>query len=344
MKSLNLSLSIIALISSKFVLADESGRCGGEYGQCPEGQCCSQWGWCGTTSNYCGTGCLPEFGICDKIEEGDIDTMVTTDGQCGHGHGVCPEGQCCSSVGWCGLDEFSCLDGCQSEFGVCGQSAIDDAKVEGFSYYSSCVNDKYWAMTFDDGPYIYDHKLLSLLKKKGVKATFFVTGASAMGIETHKAKQILKKMDKDGHIIASHTWSHLDLTTLSETEIEDEMKKLEIVIEEAIGKKPAFVRPPYGSGNGNVKLAKKLKSLGYSAAVTWNIDTMDWNNGGDIDYALEQFKGNVGKSAISLNHVNYENISEESLLKLAEAEIDYMLGQGYIPVTMEKCLNLKAYQ
>jgi len=344
MKFFNLSLAIFALISSKSTLADESGRCGGEFGQCPEGTCCSQWGWCGTTSAFCGAGCLPEFGICDEPEDTNDDTRVTTNGQCGHGHGVCPEGQCCSSAGWCGLNELYCLEGCQSEFGECGQSAIDNAKVEGFNYYSTCVNDKYWAMTFDDGPFIYDHKLLDLLKEKGVKATFFITGASAMGIDTPEAKEIIKRMDDEGHIIGSHTWSHLDLTTLSESEVVDEMTKLETIIEEAIGKKPAFVRPPYGSGNGNIKLAKNLKSLGYSAAVTWNIDTMDWNNGGDIDYALEQFENNVGKAALSLNHVNYENISEESLLKLAEAEIDFMLGHGYIPVTMEKCLDLQAYQ
>jgi len=342
MKCINLSLAIIALLSSKTVFADL--KCGDEYGQCPEGQCCSQWGYCGTTSAYCGVGCLPEFGICDEINEADIDSRVTVDGQCGHGHGICPEGQCCSSVGWCGLDERFCLDGCQSEFGVCGQSAIDDSKVDGFSYYSTCVNNKYWAMTFDDGPYIYDHKLLDLLKEKGVRATFFVTGASSMGIETPEAKEILKRIDAEGHIIGSHTWSHLDLTTLTESEVVDEMTKLETLLEETIGKKPAFVRPPYGSGNGNVKLARNLKNLGYTAAVTWNIDTMDWGNGGDIDYALEQFKGNLGNAALSLNHVNYGDITEQSLLQLAEAEIDYMLGEGYIPVTMDECLNLQAYQ
>ncbi|ORX51159.1 glycoside hydrolase/deacetylase [Piromyces finnis] len=344
MKCINFTLAILTLISSKSVLADESGRCGGEFGQCPEGSCCSQWGWCGTTSAFCDAGCLPEFGICNERGDEDIDSSITTNGQCGHGHGICPEGQCCSSVGWCGMGEDYCLNGCQSEFGACGQSAIDDATVEGFSYYNTCVNDKYWAMTFDDGPYIYDDALLDLLSLYRVKATFFITGASAMGIETQKAKRIIKRMYKEGHVIASHTWSHVDLTTLSTDEVVDEMINLDSLIEEVIGKKPAFVRPPYGSGNGNVKLAKTLKNLGYSAAVTWNIDTMDWNNEGDIDYALEQFKGNVGHAALSLNHANYNGITKIKLLKLAKAEIEYMLKKGYKPVTMDKCLGLPAYQ
>jgi len=237
-----------------------------------------------------------------------------------------------------------CGTGCQTEFGECGQSAVDNAVVEGFSYYKECVSEYYWALTFDDGPYIYDHKLLDLLKEKGIKATFFVTGISAMGIETEEAKEILKRMDAEGHIIASHTWTHLDLTTLTEDEVEDEMRKLEDVIEAAIGKKPAFVRPPFGSGENRVKLAKKLRSLGYTAAVTWNVDTMDWSNKGDIDYAISKFKENLGNSALSLNHVNYEGITQEKLLKLVEAEIDYMLGEDYLPVTMDVCLNLPAYQ
>jgi len=351
MKYINFALATITLISSKFVLADEAKKistnvqCGAEHGSCPEGNCCSQWGWCGTGSAFCGAGCLPEFGICDEAESViDDKDKISIDGQCGEGHGRCQEGQCCSSAGWCGLSIDYCGTGCQSEFGECGQSAIDNATVEGFSYYSSCVQDHYWALTFDDGPYIYDHKLLDLLKEKNVKATFFVTGASSMDIKSDEAKEIIQRMNKEGHIIASHTWSHVDLTTITDTEIENEMTKLEDVVFQYIGKKPAFVRPPYGSGNGKISLAKKLSSLGYSVAVTWNIDTMDWSNKGDIEYAISQFQDNLGNSALSLNHVNYNGISEESLLKLIEAEIDFMLSEGYTPVTVERCLGIPAYQ
>jgi len=94
-----------------------------------------------------------------------------------------------------------------------------------------------------------------------------------MDISTDQAKKIIQRMHNDGHIVASHTWSHADLTTLSTEEIKKEMTKLEDYIYKYIGKKPAFMRPPYGSGNGSSSVAKTLKSLGYTAACIWNVDT-----------------------------------------------------------------------
>ncbi|ORX76761.1 hypothetical protein BCR32DRAFT_283840 [Anaeromyces robustus] len=81
------------------------GKCGKEYGKCPSGQCCSKYGWCGTSSDHCSTskGCQSEFG------------------KCGKEYGKCPSGQCCSKYGWCGTSSDHCLTskGCQSEFGTC---------------------------------------------------------------------------------------------------------------------------------------------------------------------------------------------------------------------------------
>ncbi|OUM57139.1 carbohydrate-binding module family 18 protein [Piromyces sp. E2] len=40
------------------------GQCGEGIGRCAPGSCCSQYGWCGNTSQHCGVGCQPRFGIC----------------------------------------------------------------------------------------------------------------------------------------------------------------------------------------------------------------------------------------------------------------------------------------
>jgi len=71
---------------------------------------------------------------------------------------------------------------------------------------------------------------------------------------------------------------------------------------------------------------------------------LDWKYKGDIDYAISQFKNKNGSPILSLNHNFYEDISESKLINLVEAEIDYMLKQGYTPVTIDKCLGLNAYQ
>jgi len=267
---------------------------------------------------------------------------ISTNGKCGPNYGICPGSYCCSKYGYCGTDNDYCGNGCQSEFGRCGN--VSQEEVSGFQYYKQCINKNHWALTFDDGPYIYDEQLLDLLKKKGVKATFFINGDNVMDITTSRAKNIIQRMYNEGHIVASHTWSHANISEISKSELITEMTKLEDYIYKYIGKKPAFMRPPYGAGSGDAEIAKTLKGLGYTAACMWNVDTLDWDKTGNVDYALSVFKNKLGSPILSLNHCFYQNISESSLLTLAEAEIDYMIANGYTPVTMDICLGLKAYQ
>jgi len=338
------------------------GRCGTNFGTvCPNGKCCSKYGYCGTSSDHCNSGCQSGFGTCSsssvtvatstttkKTTTTTISTSsntslpTSTSGLCGKFDGVCPNHQCCSRYGYCGSTDEYCTAamGCQSEFGRCGEY-VSNLK---FKYYHECKNPKHWALTFDDGPYDYDMDLLDLLKQKGVKATFFINGDNVMDIKTEKAKEIVKRMYKEGHTIGSHTWSHANLEEISRDEIILEMTKLEEVLQEYIGKKPAFLRPPYGSGDGNDELALLLDDLGYSGACMWNVDTIDWSTSGDVEYALKMFKSYLGRPILSLNHNFYKDITRSKLLTLAEAEIDFMLENGYTPVTMDVCLGLAAYQ
>jgi len=106
-------------------------RCGPSNGNtvCPDNKCCSQYGYCGTTSAYCGTGCQSGFGKCTTSTGGssssssgkDYTKIVSTDGSCGAGKGRCPDGQCCSQYGYCGttLDHCKASVGCQSKYGLC---------------------------------------------------------------------------------------------------------------------------------------------------------------------------------------------------------------------------------
>ncbi|ORX60785.1 glycoside hydrolase/deacetylase [Piromyces finnis] len=313
-------------------------NCGKDYGICPSGQCCSKYGYCGTTSDHCSTGCQANYGICTN------STITTTNSDlCGKETGnKCANNLCCSKYGYCGDSDAHCSvsQGCQAGYGRCGDF-VSNSKLQ---YYYKCKNPNHWALSFDDGPYKYDMELLNLLKKKGVKATFFLNGNNVLDITSKKGEAIVKRMYKDGHVIGSHTWKHSDLTLLSKEEIISEMTKLENVLQKYIGKKPAFMRPPYGSGANNAEIASILSDLGYTASCIWNVDTLDWDKVGDIDYSIKVFKSNLGNPIMSLNHCFYEGITEATLLALAEAEIDFMLSKGYTPVTMDVCLGLDAYQ
>ncbi|ORX84956.1 hypothetical protein BCR32DRAFT_230104 [Anaeromyces robustus] len=107
-----------ASISSEKISDD--GKCGKNYGKCPSGECCSKYGYCGTTSEYCTTGCQSEFGKCNaSSSERSLSKTISTNGTCGSGKGICPDSQCCSKYGYCGKASAYCGTGCQSEYGVC---------------------------------------------------------------------------------------------------------------------------------------------------------------------------------------------------------------------------------
>eukprot|EP00565_Helicotheca_tamesis_P001321 CAMPEP_0185728828 /NCGR_PEP_ID=MMETSP1171-20130828/4230_1 /TAXON_ID=374046 /ORGANISM="Helicotheca tamensis, Strain CCMP826" /LENGTH=430 /DNA_ID=CAMNT_0028397575 /DNA_START=67 /DNA_END=1359 /DNA_ORIENTATION=- len=77
---------------------------------CPDGLCCSKWGYCGSTEAYCGTGCLSN---CWEDTATTLTTEVDSDGTC-EPNKSCSNGLCCSQWGHCGSSEAHCGTGCQS--------------------------------------------------------------------------------------------------------------------------------------------------------------------------------------------------------------------------------------
>ena len=68
------------------------------------------------------------------------------------------------------------------------------------------------ALTFDDGPHpVYTKKLLDGLRKRGVKATFFLIGEN---VEKDENEKIVKRMYEEGHLIGNHTYTHCNLSKL----------------------------------------------------------------------------------------------------------------------------------
>jgi len=113
------------------------GTCGPNVGRCGDNECCSQYGYCGATKEYCGAGCQNGFGRCDgtssKPKPKPKPTTTTakapskpkptnlpvSDGKCGAGVARCAAGLCCSKYGYCGSTVDYCGAGCQTGFGKC---------------------------------------------------------------------------------------------------------------------------------------------------------------------------------------------------------------------------------
>lgn len=98
-----------------------------------------------------------------------------------------------------------------------------------YGVITSCRVPGTVAMTFDDGPYKFTNQLLDHLKQAGVKATFFVNGHNIGDI--YQYDWIVKRAYHEGHQIASHTWGHADLTTLSYDQIHNQMTHCKLFVD-----------------------------------------------------------------------------------------------------------------
>jgi len=114
----------------------KDGRCGTGYGtKCPNSQCCSKYGHCGTSKDHCETGCQSKYGICTTSNNGgssdnNTDIPTSKDGRCGTGYGTkCPNSQCCSKYGHCGTSKDHCETGCQSKYGICTNGGSSDNSI-----------------------------------------------------------------------------------------------------------------------------------------------------------------------------------------------------------------------
>lgn len=121
------------------------------------------------------------------------------------------------------------------------------------------------AFTFDDGPNYNTSKIIDVLNKYDIKATFFVLGSRAIN-----NKDILKKMADSGMEIGNHTYNHLLLTKYDENKIRSEIEDTSEVIYSATKKRPKLLRPSYGSVNN------KIKKVANMPIIIWDIDTLDW--------------------------------------------------------------------
>lgn len=95
--------------------------------------------------------------------------------------------------------------------------------------------------------------ILELLNKHDTRATFFVLGESA-----EKEPEIIKRICKEGHEIASHGYRHVSLSKLGPKEFEKDIKKSVNLIKKITGKKPIGFRAPMFSLDNNTKWALSI--------------------------------------------------------------------------------------
>ncbi len=151
------------------------------------------------------------------------------------------------------------------------QAAAEDPSI---TFNSVHVDGPYIAMTFDDGPSAtLTPKLLDLLAAHHIKATFFVIGEN---VAEHS--EIVARAAREGHEIANHSWSHPNLGKMSGDSVRSQLQRTDDAIQNATGKRPTLMRPPYGSITAREKRWIH-DEFGYQI-ILWDVDPYDWKRPG----------------------------------------------------------------
>lgn len=200
--------------------------------------------------------------------------------------------------------------------------------------YHGDLQQKKIYLTFDDGYSLKNTTLiLETLRKHNVPAAFFLEG-EFLNLHYH----IINQMVNDGHIVGCHTWSHSDITKMSDTALSNEILKFEARFQQITGKTLyKYFRPPMGFINQrNIRL---LNKLGYTI-FKWNVDYYDYNRNYDkgVDYAYRQIISKVRPGSIILMHTLLD-----SNAKALDSIITKLKSEGYIFSSIHELAKKNSY-
>jgi peptidoglycan/xylan/chitin deacetylase (PgdA/CDA1 family) len=202
----------------------------------------------------------------------------------------------------------------------------DVVKTIPFNKEKKCI-----ALTFDDGPDpLYTNRLLDILKRNNVKATFFLVA--------HKAEQnidIVNKMKHEGHGIGMHTLYHKSAWLSFPWETINEFRK-GLGIFKRLGINITYYRPPWGTFNAlTLKSALKNKLK----IILWTVEAYDWrknNSASNIEKIL--LDRTKDKDIIVLHDSGGAKGAPNNTLDALESTIPKLLKSGYNFITIDEII------
>ena len=192
------------------------------------------------------------------------------------------------------------------------------------------VPEKICYLTFDDGPSDNTLKILDILKRYNVKATFFVIGTGKL--------EYTKRMVAEGHTVALHSNTHTYSSIYKSTSAYySDLQAISDKVEKACGVRSNIVRFPGGTSNTTsrsycsgimTKLSKELPEKGYYY-FDWNIDSGDASgNNVAVSKIMSNIRsyGTSRKNAVVLMHdTGAKGTTVDALPQI----IEYYMSAGY---------------
>ena len=133
------------------------------------------------------------------------------------------------------------------------------------------------SITFDDGPdATWTPKILDILKQYNVKATFLLIGQSA-----EDNVELMRRIYNEGHEIGNHTFTHPDISEISQRQVELQLNLTERLFASKLGVETLYFRPPYSidqepDTNDQAEPIDQIEQMGY-IILGDKIDTNDWD-------------------------------------------------------------------
>ncbi len=159
------------------------------------------------------------------------------------------------------------------------------------------------------------------MKKRGVKATFFLIGKNVK-----ENPDLVKRLDEEGHLIGNHTYNHVEITRISDEEAKKEITDTDEAICAITGKHVEYMRPPFGLWQE--ELEQELNVM----PVMWSVDPLDWTTK-NVDEIVNKVVTEAGENDIILLHDCYDS-SVDAALRI----IDTLQKKGFEFVTADELI------
>jgi peptidoglycan/xylan/chitin deacetylase (PgdA/CDA1 family) len=192
---------------------------------------------------------------------------------------------------------------------------------------------KQLALTYDDGPNDpHTLRLLEVLAKHNVKATFFLVGRFVK-----QRPDIARELVQAGHVVGNHTFSHPNLVFASALQTRMQLEDCDQVLTDAVGEHSRLFRPPFGGRRPST--LKIVRALGLEP-VMWTVAGRDWI-GMPAEYIERRVCGRIrGGDVILLHDGGHEALGADRSQTIIATDrlIAHYRSQGYEFVTIPQMM------
>jgi peptidoglycan/xylan/chitin deacetylase (PgdA/CDA1 family) len=189
--------------------------------------------------------------------------------------------------------------------------------------------DSVVALTLDDGPTAHTDSVLPVLRARGVRATFFLTGAAAA-----ERPDLLRRIAAEGHEIGNHSWSHARMVGRGMATYRREVESTDSLFRALGYTGPLHFRPPYG--RKLVGLPLHLARTGRTT-VTWDVEPDSYDDVAATPQGITRHVlAETRPGSIILLHVMFR--SRATSRAALPALVDSLHARGYRFVTVSQLL------